>query len=252
MMSSENLYSAYESFAWMYNEAWGPQYCRLNWPVLGRLLLQHLSDGTCILDLCCGTGQVMQQLLLKGYQVTGLDSSEEMLRYARKNAPNSELILGDACSFKLPPTFHAVVSTTSAMNEIGSFGGLKNVFHNVRAALLDNGLFLFDLILEEGFQSLGRDGSIIDGNVKDEYAWAFHESYQSEDKKTKSQMTIFQLVDKIWKRSDINWQRKAYSRAEVQSALEDVGFTDIGFYNNLKGEQTGTGYMGNAFFVCRK
>jgi hypothetical protein len=44
---------------------------------------------------------------------------------------------------------------------------------------------------------------------------------------------------------------KPYSKEEVQSALEEVGFRDVKVHN-LEGELTGSGYQGYVFFVGRK
>jgi len=150
-MSSANRYTGYDPFAQMYNESWGPKFCQKGLPLLEKLLLQHLPQEAHILDLCCGTGQIAQQLLTKGYRVTGLDGSEAMLHYARENAPTGQFILGDARLFEFPPTFHAVISTNATFNHVMNLEELKSVFHNVYAALLDNGFFLFDLNMEADY-----------------------------------------------------------------------------------------------------
>ncbi|NEQ25357.1 MAG: methyltransferase domain-containing protein, partial [Microcoleus sp. SIO2G3] len=165
-MSSTTTHANYNPFARMYNEYWGPKSCKKKLPVLEKLLLHRLPKDASILDLCCGTGQLVQQLLLRGYQVSGLDTSEEMLRYARENAPDAKFLLEDARSFQFPPTYHAVVSTSVGLNHMMSLEELKSVFQNIYAALLNNGSFLFDLNLEGKFQSYGTESVLTEGDVK--------------------------------------------------------------------------------------
>lgn len=91
--SSATRYREYDIFARIHSDSWGPE-LRQWLPDIEKFLRQHLPENLSkhpkILDLCCRTEELAQGLHLKGYQVTGLDGSEEMLRYARQNSPDSE------------------------------------------------------------------------------------------------------------------------------------------------------------------
>jgi len=143
-------YSDYDRFAWVYNKHWGNSFTELALRVLEKLVFPYLSAKARILDLCCGTGQLAQALIARGYRVTGLDGSSEMLRFARENAPAGEFIVDDARSFKLPDSYHAVVSTFDSLNHIMTLEELTSVFRNVYAALQEGGFSFFDLNMEEG------------------------------------------------------------------------------------------------------
>jgi tRNA G10 N-methylase Trm11 len=56
-------------------------------PRLASLLvnLTGLTRGQTILDPFCGSGTILAEALLRGYRCLGLDSSERMVRYARRN-----------------------------------------------------------------------------------------------------------------------------------------------------------------------
>lgn len=248
-MSSSIRYSEYDCFAKIHDESWGPEVSESELPCLEQLLLSHLPKGAHILDLCCGTGQIAEKLLKKGYQVTGLDGSEEMLHYARKNAPGVEFILDDARLFKLPSTFHGVISTNTSLNHVTNLEELTCVFRNVYAALLANGLFVFSLRLEKGYQSDWWNNSMI-GDVKDEYAWAMKRVYNPEERIGKVYITIFQLVEKNWQRSDKTWLLKGYSCTEVLSALKNEGFTEVKVIPQH--DLAETREAGMVYFVCRK
>lgn len=248
-MYSQNVHANYDSFAKMYNELWGPHFSNSALLSLERLLLKNIPEGSSIFDLGCGTGQLAQNLLEKGYEVTGIDSSEGMLFYARKNAPDGKFILGDARYFNFISTFQAVISTSASLNHIINFEELIGVFQNVYSSLLENGMFVFDLNNEEWYESVGD--ALVGGDVRDEYAWASRLTYQPAKKISKYQNTIFQLIDGTWQRLDTTWLARGYSISEVKSALEKVGFIEINIYNaerdlQLKGES------GNFYFACRK
>jgi SAM-dependent methyltransferase len=220
-------------------------------PLLEKLLLQHLPQAAHILDLGCGTGQIAQQLLNKGYRVTGLDASEGMLNYARNNAPTGKFLLEDARFFKLPSSFHAVLSTTAALNHLMSLEELKSVFQNVYSALLENGLFLFDLNMEEDYKLDGLDDSVVAGDVKDDYAWAYQENYRQDEKISQAKVTIFQLLEGQWQRSNVTWLTKAYSKDKVQSALETVGFREVCIYTS-QGDLAESEKERSLCFLCHR
>jgi SAM-dependent methyltransferase len=289
-MSTEKRYREYDTWAWLYNKTMGPQYCQNQIQPLETLLLPQLPKGAQILDLCCGTGHLVQQLIRKGYQVTGLDGSEAMLDYARQNAPTAEFILSDARSFDLPPSFDAVFSTSASFNHVLTLEELKQVFRNVYAALRDNGLFLFD-INHPGQMEKWWKGRIAEGEIEDNCAWAIAPSYNPEERTGNFQVTIFQAPDgrntidsaiqrnlrrllykvlslrrltrfrlkllarfqqweKDWQRSDITYLVRGYSSSEVKLALEAVGFTNVSI--QTLGGNSVVDNNRSAYFICRK
>ncbi len=57
-------------------------------PKLAQILINlcgNLPDGTCLLDPFCGTGVVLQEAVLMGYNVQGTDLNERMVEYTEKN-----------------------------------------------------------------------------------------------------------------------------------------------------------------------
>src|SRR5687767_1952325 len=61
---------------------------------LERYLPQR-GDGLRMLDVGCGTGSHMARYRARGFEVAGIDGSEEMLDHARANNPGSEIRRAD-------------------------------------------------------------------------------------------------------------------------------------------------------------
>ena len=82
-----------------------------------ELVVNQLREGGKILDLGCGTGMFLPELLKRGELVVGVDVSPEMLKIAQRRGEGANLILADADH--LPFTdgcFDAVVSVTLLQN----------------------------------------------------------------------------------------------------------------------------------------
>jgi SAM-dependent methyltransferase len=249
MVYSKQRNSNHDTIASMYDLK-GLEHHDITLNCIDRLILKNIPKGSHIFDLGCGTGQIAQRLLKRGYQVTGLDSSEGMLKVARENAPNGKFILDDARFFKLPPTFYAAISTDVVLNYILRIEELKDALQNVYNALLENGIFAFELYLEE-LCELDWKNSDTGGCVKDNNVWVDIWSYDTEKKIGRKDTTRFQLINGLWQRSDRSFFLKAYSTTEVKSALEEVGFTGITIYdiNRDLGVERGSD---TAVFVCHK
>ena len=61
-MPKSHRYSEYDTWAWLYNHTMGPQYGLEQLKPVELMLLPHLSKDADLLDLCCGTGHLMQAL----------------------------------------------------------------------------------------------------------------------------------------------------------------------------------------------
>jgi SAM-dependent methyltransferase len=243
-------YNDYDRFAWIYNQYWGG-FSQLVLPLLDRLILGDLPAHAKILDVACGTGHVSRLLVKEGYQVTGLDGSAEMLRYARENAPQAEFLLLDARSFSLPPVYDGAVSTFDSLNHILSLPELETAFRNILAALKPGGRFLFDLNLEAGYLA-GWNGSVGDSFADHAYIWK--NSYDPDQKLARFDATLFRLEEGLWQRSDVTLWQHCYTPQEVLGALARAGFTAAqGFQLSEELEIIPLGSEARrGFFVCQK
>jgi SAM-dependent methyltransferase len=104
-----------------------------------------------ILDLGCGTGGHALILSQRGYQVTGVDRSEEMLAIAQARAvatlkrPNVPTFQhGDIRAFDLGRTFDALIAMFAVISYQTSNEDLLAAFRAARRHLQPGGLFFFD------------------------------------------------------------------------------------------------------------
>ena len=153
---------AYTEFATVYDtfmdnvpyEAWEKY-------LVDILKAEGINDGL-LLELGCGTGRMTRLLAAEGYDMIGVDNSEEMLSVAREyTMENTEILylLQDMREFELYGTIRAVVSVCDSMNYIMSEEDLRQVFSLVNNYLDPGGIFIFDMNTRYKYEELLGDNS---------------------------------------------------------------------------------------------
>ena len=90
-------------------------------------LSRDLPSGAAVLDLACGTGDLTRALARKGYVVTGLDISSEMMEVGKSKCrgltPQPQFILGSA---------EQIPFAEAAFDAVTIAFGLRNFDHRAR------------------------------------------------------------------------------------------------------------------------
>ena len=111
----------------------------------------------------CGTGSVTELLAKSGFDMIGIDNSEEMLEIAMEKREESGLdilyLLQDMREFELYGTVKGVVSICDSMNYILEDEDLLEVFHLVHNYLDNEGIFIFDMNTVYKYENILADNS---------------------------------------------------------------------------------------------
>jgi SAM-dependent methyltransferase len=101
-----------------------------------------------LLELGCGTGGHAFPLARRGYRVTAVDRSEEMLILAREKLSDAsqqvELVCADLRAVDLGRRFEAVIAMFAVISYQSTLADLGKAFASARRHLNVDGLFLFD------------------------------------------------------------------------------------------------------------
>jgi SAM-dependent methyltransferase len=101
-----------------------------------------------ILDLGCGTGNHALVLAKRGYKVTGIDRSAQMLAIARRKAQDAGLdinfIEGNITNAEFEGKFDAVISMFAVMSYMPANEDVAAVCKIANNVLVPGGIFIFD------------------------------------------------------------------------------------------------------------
>jgi SAM-dependent methyltransferase len=237
----------YDPFARLYNRHWGVDYRREVEPIVERLLLSRVAGGGAVLDVCCGTGQFTEQIRRRGYRMAGMDSSEEMIRYARRNAPGVRFTVADVRQFSLGRTFDAAYCVYESLNHVHDTESLAMAFACIHPHLKSGAPFLFDLNREEAYILYWNNTDAI---VESDNAFITKSVYDEETKIGRCDITAFDSSGTAWRREDFTLRQTCHSMSAAQNALCDGGFRDVTLHDARDAGMPGDAGYARTFFLA--
>jgi SAM-dependent methyltransferase len=226
-----------ESFASAYNRRWAHFSAHFA-PQILELLRAELpdseghgeGDARRVLDLCCGTGQLLVALAEAGYRSYGIDLSEAMLAWAAENTERYRqsgrvtLSRQDAERFTLPERVHGVVSLFDSVNHLTDREALERCFRSVADALLPGGLIAFDINTRYGL----RRWSNLHVEEEAEMTVITRGIYDEERRRAYLEISGFaRRADGLYERFHQTAYNTAFTVEEVRTSLERSGFRDV-------------------------
>lgn len=199
-----------------------------------ELLNQYgIADGL-VLELGCGTGTLTKRLASNGYDMIGVDCSEEMLEVAmekeRTNPQGILYLLQDMREFELYGTVRAVVSLCDSMNYLLELEDLEQVFRLVNNYLDPHGIFIFDLKTDYYYRN--DTGDQIFGENQEDSSFIWENYYYEEERINEYALTIFTREQgNLYRKSEETHYQRAYEVSEVQEALSNAGMEFVTVYD---------------------
>lgn len=234
---------AYTSFAYVYDTFMdNVPYGEWAEHIRGKLCEYGVTDGI-VLDLGCGTGTMTERLAGYGYDMIGVDNSEEMLELAMEKKMESGhdilYLLQDMRGFELYGTVRAVVSVCDSVNYITEPDELEEVFRLVNNYLDPKGIFLFDFNTVHKYRDVIGDSTIAEDRGVCSFIW--DNRYYEKEQINEYDLTLFIS-------EDFNPMENAYGlegAADLEDDLlseEGAGDLEDAMFSEEKGGENGSLY----------
>jgi len=102
--------------------------------------------GSPILEICCGSGRITEELIKDGHIITVIDNSDEMLyKLKAKKLPDLEIINSDMTTFKLNRKFNLAFISYSSFQQLPTLDEQVKCLNNIRDHLDDDGVLALDV-----------------------------------------------------------------------------------------------------------
>lgn len=183
-----------------------------------------------VLDLGCGTGTLANEMSKLGFDVLGVDLSDEMLSLAKSKYPDILFIKQDMRELDLYGTCGAIYSSLDCINYILDESELAHVFSLCANFLDDGGAFVFDVSTPHKLANINGGNTFVIENENCFGVW--ENSFEGNI----LDMTLnFFVTDngKTYTRFEENQTQRAWNRDEILRLSKDTGFRLYGIFDGF-------------------
>ncbi len=213
-----------------------------------KAILDHFHiKGKSLLDLGCGTGEILLRAHDE-YQCIGVDLSEGMLLRAQEKLLDRgidiQLIQQDMTKLNLNNRFDVIVSLFDTVNHLTKLEELNNLFKRIYEHLEDDGIYIFDVVDREFMDTMFPGGIFLDEREDMTVIWE-HE-YDDDSQLDYINTTFFvEGEDGRYDRYIEDYAKKVFKKNEIEELASKNNLKTVGILENDQ-------LAGRRFFYCLK
>jgi len=230
-------------------DSWSKWYDFINRTKMNNLddleFYQKLLDdyGEPGLELACGTGRLLVENIKQGYNVHGLDISQQMIETTKKKLLKNNLNLTtlykqDVRKLNIDEKYPVIYYPFNSLTHFTTVEDQINVFNNIYDIVEDDGIFAFDIYVPD-IEVMNNYGDLT--RFKREYNNIIYIIEIWEEWKSTSEQ-IFTQYNRVINNetNEIEWQTKfnlsILPKQQLELLLIDSGFEDYEFYDGFTSE----------------
>lgn len=191
--------------------------------IIAELKKEGIEDGL-VLDLGCGTGTLTRMLAQEGYDMIGVDGSQEMLTEAREKTDDRGILYlcQDMREFELYGTVRAIVSTCDTMNYLLTPEDFIQTLRLVNNYLDPGGVFIFDLNTLYKFREVMGDTTIAENGEDASFIW--DNFFDEETGRNEYDLTLFiRQENGLFERVSEVHEEQGYTSEQVREFIACSG-----------------------------
>jgi len=219
---------------------------------LTELFAEEKKPIHSVLDLACGTGNLTVPLAEAGYDMIGIDLSEEMLSLAQQKAGRLPILFlcQNMVSFELYGTVDAVICCLDSLNYLLKKEDLERTFAHVKNYLEPGGLFVFDVNTPHRLENVyGRQDFVLE---EEGILCTWRNDYNEKTRVCTFDLSFFEeQADGSYLRTDEVQKERAYAFSTYKKLIEENGMKLVSVYGSYDRSPVETDSE-KWYFVCRR
>lgn len=202
--------------------------------------LSYAEKGKKILEPLCGSGRFLVPFLERGFDISGMDLSEEMLEKLKQKAPNARVMRADIINFTAEEKFDYIFIPSGSISLFTDMNMCRGILKKMKELLAHDGKFLF--AVDTVFDRCKEDGDYqtsVSVKTKEGFDLLLKgKNHYDEVSQTQFSPSIYELYNgaELLQSESMDFQTHLYRYGEMEEYLRECGFKSISTYSNYQKE----------------
>ncbi len=187
-----------------------------------------------VCDLACGTGNITIPMAKRGYNMTGVDLSDDMLNVAREKSAGLDILYlcQNLADIDLYGTMGAFLCMIDGINYMITPQSLLGLFTKLRTCFMDpDALFIFDISSRYKLKNTIGNNTFIHSESDVFYSW--QNRYSESRNLSDMLLNFFVKNGSSYERFEERHIQRAYSVKELTFLLKKAGFSTVDTYEAM-------------------
>lgn len=244
--------ASYNDFAYIYDRL---MHSDVNYERIAdyieNIFTRYGIEPELVCDLACGTGNVTIPLARRGYDMTGIDISEDMLNVARSKSEGLDILYlnQNIANIDMYGTMGAFLCMIDGINYMITPKSLLKLFTRLKTCFMDpDALLIFDISSRYKLRSVIGNNTFIHSENDVFYSW--QNAYYEKNSLSDMLLNFFVKGSNGYERFEERHIQRAYSIRELTYMLKQAGFSMIDTYEAMTFDKP-TKNSERIVFVCR-
>ena len=196
-----------------------------------QFYLSYAKKNMKILEPLCGSGRFLIPFLERGFDISGMDLSEEMLAKLKQKAPDAKVIQKDIIEYSSEEKFNYIFIPSGSVSLFTDINLCKKFLRKIKDLLTPKGNFVF--AVDTIFDRCTDDSDYkVNISVKTKEGLNLilkEKNYYDDKSQTQFSPSIYELYNntELLRIENMDFQTHLYRLGEMEQYLKECGFNTI-------------------------
>ena len=203
-------------------------------------VLKYAEKGKKILEPLCGSGRFLIPFIERGFDITGIDMSNEMLQKLKLKFPDAKTVHTDIMKYDPKEKFDYIFISSGSVSLFTDIDICKQILIRIKNWLLKTGKFVFAVDTIKNRCIDDNDYNIaVSVKTRENFEIVLKsKNYYEEQTQTQFSPSIYEMYNntELIQSEFMDFQTHLYKYGEMEQYLKEVGFTQIKTFSSFAKE----------------